>query len=47
MPARLSKTPYQMRRAPMLGEHNEYVYTQLLGMSDEEFVQLIADGVFD
>jgi len=47
MPAKLSKTPYEMRRAPMLGEHNEYVYTQLLGMSDEEFVQLMADGVFE
>jgi crotonobetainyl-CoA:carnitine CoA-transferase CaiB-like acyl-CoA transferase len=47
MPSRLSKTPYEMRRAPMLGEHNEYVYTQLLGMSDEEFVELMADGVFE
>lgn len=47
MPARLSKTPYEMKRAPMLGEHNEYVYTQLLGMTDEEFVELMADGVFE
>ena len=45
MPARLSETPYEIRRAPMLGEHNEYVCTELLGMSDDEFVQLIADGV--
>jgi benzylsuccinate CoA-transferase BbsF subunit len=47
MPARLSKTPYEMKPAPRLGEHNEYVYTQLLGMSDEEFVQLMAEGVFE
>jgi len=47
MPSRLSKTPYETKRAPMLGEHNEYVYTQLLGMSDEEFVELMADGVFE
>jgi len=47
MPARLSKTPYEMRRAPMLGEHNEYVYTQLLGIPDEEVAQLMADGVFE
>jgi len=29
----------------MVGEHNEYVYTKLLGLSDEEFVQLITDEV--
>lgn len=47
MAARLSRTPYQIRRAPFLGEHNEYVYTKILGLSDEEFVQLMADGVFE
>ena len=29
----------------MIGEHNEYVCTQLLGISDEEFVGLMAEGV--
>jgi benzylsuccinate CoA-transferase BbsF subunit len=47
MPAMLSKTPYEIRRAPMLGEHNEYVCTELLGISDEEFSQLISDGVLE
>jgi len=47
MPARLSKTPYEIKRAPMLGEHNEHVFTQILGMSDEEFVHLMSDGVFE
>jgi benzylsuccinate CoA-transferase BbsF subunit len=47
MPAKLSKTPYEIKRAPMLGEHNEHVFTQILGMSDEEFVQLMSDGVFE
>ena len=47
MPAILDKTPYEMKRAPMLGEHNEYVCTQLLGMSDEEFVELMTEGVFE
>jgi len=47
MPASLSKTPYEMRRAPFMGEHNEYVLVQKLGMSDEEFVQLMGDGVFE
>jgi len=31
----------------MLGEHTEYVCTEFFGMSDEEFVELIADGVFE
>lgn len=47
MPAKLSKTPYQMKRSPCFGEHNEYVYTKLLGISDEEFIQLLGEGVFE
>jgi len=47
MPARLSKTPYEIRRAPFLGEHNENVLVQILGMSREEFAQLTADGVLE
>lgn len=43
----LSKTPAQQyRRAPCMGEHNEYVCTQILGMSDEEFVEKLAAGAF-
>jgi benzylsuccinate CoA-transferase BbsF subunit len=45
---KLSKTPVQARRpSPMLGEHNDYVYTGILGISDDEFVQLLAEGVFE
>ena len=45
---RLSKTPAQPRMpAPCLGEHNELVCSQMLGMSDEEFVELVAEGVFE
>jgi crotonobetainyl-CoA:carnitine CoA-transferase CaiB-like acyl-CoA transferase len=47
MPAQLSKTPYEIDRAPMLGEHNEYVFTQILGISDSEFIRLMADGVIE
>jgi benzylsuccinate CoA-transferase BbsF subunit len=47
MPAKFSQTPYHMRRSPCFGEHNEYVYTQLLGISDEEFIELLKDGVFE
>jgi len=45
---RLSKTPAKGRTAaPCLGEHNEYVYTKILGMSDQEFLELLAEGVFE
>ncbi len=45
---RLSKCEVEWKRpAPCLGEHNEFVYTKLLGMSEEEFVELLNDGVFE
>ena len=47
MPVIMSKTPYEINPAPGLGEHNEHVYTKLLDMPDEEFVQLLKDGVFE
>jgi benzylsuccinate CoA-transferase BbsF subunit len=40
---RLSKTPYELGRPPLMGEDNAYVYTNILGLSDEEFVQLLAE----
>ncbi len=43
-PSRFSKTPTAMRRTPFLGEHVDYVCTQLLGMSDEEFTKILASG---
>ncbi len=44
----LSKTPFEMRLpAPCLGEHNEFVYTRLLHMSDEEFIDLQSCGALD
>lgn len=44
----LSKTPCELRMpAPCLGQHNEYVCTKLLGMSDEEFIELLQEGVFE
>jgi crotonobetainyl-CoA:carnitine CoA-transferase CaiB-like acyl-CoA transferase len=42
---RMSKTPNHLRTPPcMLGEHNEYVYKQLLGVSDEEYAELERKG---
>lgn len=43
----LSKTTYELRRAPVLGEHNEYVFKCILGMSDEEVTELVNEGVID
>jgi crotonobetainyl-CoA:carnitine CoA-transferase CaiB-like acyl-CoA transferase len=33
--------------APRLGEHNTYVYCDVLGRSSEELEQLIRDGAVD
>jgi benzylsuccinate CoA-transferase BbsF subunit len=46
--AKLSKTPAETRiPSPMMGEHGEYICTKILGMSDEEFVKLMQEGVFE
>ena len=43
-----SKTPAMLHKAaPCLGEDNYYVYTQLLGMDDEEFAELVSQGILD
>jgi crotonobetainyl-CoA:carnitine CoA-transferase CaiB-like acyl-CoA transferase len=47
MPVKLSRTPYEVTPAPLLGEHNEQVLTEILGLSDEDFVALIVDGVVE
>jgi benzylsuccinate CoA-transferase BbsF subunit len=49
MPAfRLSGTPAELERpAPCIGEHNYQFYTEMLGMSDEEFAELFSEGVFE
>lgn len=41
----LSKTPREITMpSPCLGEHNEFVYKELLGMTDNEIADHIADG---
>jgi crotonobetainyl-CoA:carnitine CoA-transferase CaiB-like acyl-CoA transferase len=45
-PWRFSKTPFEIERgAPRLGEHNAYVYGEILGYSPKEIEQLIRDQV--
>ena len=42
---KMSKTPNQLRLPPcLLGEHNEYVYKQVIGVSDEEYDELEKEG---
>ena len=36
-----------LQRAPGLGEHNEYVLRELLGLSDAEVEALIVQGVIN
>ncbi|MBI2848070.1 MAG: CoA transferase [Chloroflexi bacterium] len=44
----LSETPAEINRPGCcIGEHNDYFYTQVLGISESEFVQLLNEGVFD
>lgn len=46
--SKLSKTPAQgLTAAPCLGQDTEYVCREILKLSDEEFVELLTDGVFE
>ncbi|TDC75791.1 formyl-CoA transferase [Streptomyces hainanensis] len=44
-PLKLSDSPVDVERSPLLGEHNEDVYRGELGLDDEEFRLLAANGV--
>ena len=45
---KLSKTPAQPRMpSPTMGQHVEFVCTEILGMGDEELVECMAEGVFE
>ncbi|MBN2062277.1 MAG: CoA transferase [Deltaproteobacteria bacterium] len=43
----LPEVQYELRRAPLLGEHTEDICKRVLEMTDEEFVTLFNDGVFE
>ena len=48
VPWRLSKTPGSIDTwTPELGEHNRYVFGELLGMAESEIVELIKDKAID
>lgn len=44
-PYRFSETPWEMRRAPLLGEHNRQVFGSIAGLGDDEIVRLEEEGV--
>jgi benzylsuccinate CoA-transferase BbsF subunit len=45
---RLSRTPHELTMpAPCLGEHNDYVLKEVLGMSDDEIAKLVASGALE
>ncbi len=45
--ARLSSTPGSLRApAPCLGEHNDYVYRELLGLSEDTVNQYVIEEIF-
>jgi len=44
-PFRLSKTPDRQFTSPCLGQHNEFVYKELLGYSDDEIADFLIEGV--
>jgi len=45
---KLSKTPSRPQRAaPCLGEHNAHICTEILGINDDEFIELLTAGVFE
>jgi formyl-CoA transferase len=44
-PVRLSDSPTDIVRAPLLGEHNAEIYGKVLGVSEEDLAVLKRDGV--
>ncbi len=44
---RFAGVPHVLERAPMMGEHNEYVLREALGLSREQFDRLVAEGVIN
>jgi formyl-CoA transferase len=46
MPIKLSASPAQIKRSPLLGEHTEEVLREVLGYSEEQVGRLKAAGTF-
>ena len=47
-PFKFSKTPTEITMpAPCLGQHNEYILKEVLGMSDDEVAELLIAGALE
>lgn len=46
-PFHLSQTPAQLHPCPLMGEHNEYILKELLGLTDEEYIELLVAGALE
>ena len=46
-PYLLSKISCDIQRSPLLGEHNEYVLNEIIGMSDDEIEELVIAEVLE
>ena len=45
---RFSATPARVTApGPTFGQHNQQVLTEILGLSEEEFIELLAEGVLE
>jgi len=44
---KLTKTGARVRHAPSMGEHTEYICINILGLSDEEFAELVGQNVLE
>jgi crotonobetainyl-CoA:carnitine CoA-transferase CaiB-like acyl-CoA transferase len=47
LPYKVSKTPGELRTAPLFGQHTEYVCREILKMSGEEYETLKGEGVLE
>ena len=46
-PVKLSRSPWELRRpAPLLGQHSDYVYHELLGVEHSDIGKMAEEGVF-
>ena len=45
LPFKMSQTPGEMERAPLLGEHNEEIYCHLLGYTKSDLDKLREEGI--
>lgn len=43
----LSKSPCEVKRAPLIGEHNDYCLKELLGLSDDEIAEFVIEEVIE